>query len=109
MKDNKFIKRVAEAIKEEIVDEWTSGEISGLASGLLSLVAFLIWLTYNIVAYLRNEEDPTFCGLLGHLLGLAFEHFTRVRPQNLNQARLNRAVLDNDVNEARARHPIEEV
>ena len=105
---NKFIKRVAQAIKEEIVDEWTPGEISGLASGVVSIVAFLIWLTYTIVTYVRNEEDVTFCGLMGHLLGLAFEHFTRVRPQDINQARLGRAVLDNDANEARVRRPIEE-
>ena len=103
IKKDKFIKRVAQAIKEEIVDEWTTGEVSGLVSGVLSVAAFLIWLTYSIVTYVRNQEEVTCSGLFGHILGLAFEHLTRMRPNpRANQDRLDRAIHDNDVNANRA-------
>ena len=103
---NKFIKRVAQAIKEEIVDEWTSGEITSLSTGVLSVTAFLIWMIYSTVIYIKKEEDWNFRGLVGHLFGLVVEYVTRIRPQNnhLNQERLDRVAQDNATNEARVRH-----
>ena len=101
-----FISRVAKAIKKEIEVEWTDGQIGGLASGVVSLAAFLMWLTYNIVSYVRNNEDWSFRDLAGHIFGLVVEHVTRIRPRDnhANQGRLDRAIHDNDANEARVRH-----
>ena len=77
---NKFIKRVAAAIKEEIKTQWTQGEIGGLISGLISIVAFLIFFIYSVVKYVQSQDQLTFAGLRTFMLGLCLELVFRIRP-----------------------------
>ena len=90
---NKFIKRVAAAIKEEIKTQWTQGEIGGLISGLISIVAFLIFFIYSVVMYVRSQDQLTFAGLRTFMLGLCLEHVFRIRPRQNEAAAPGRLAI----------------
>ena len=90
---NKFIKRVAAAIKQEIKTQWTQGEIGGLISGLISIVAFLVFFIYSVVKYVQSQDQLTFAGLRTFMLGLCLEHVFRIRPRQHEAAAPGRLAI----------------